>query len=269
MEPGTIARRLDAKRLIRVRRGIYRVGPIAQPLEDEMAAFLSLGPRAVLSHETAAVLHQLLPYATKRKPVHLTVTGSDPGPKPGIRIHRTRHLPADEITRHQRIPITTPARTIIDVAPGLTEAALEQVLAVAHRKRAAITTQLRCLITRYPRRPGTPALKALLDGPRTPKLARSRPERRLLEAFRRAQLPEPETNAPLAGFEVDFLWSEQQLVIEVDGHPFHAARPDRRRDQDRDARLAELGYSVLRLDADIGEERAVALVAAALARVTR
>jgi hypothetical protein len=189
-----IDRRLRARRLFPVRRGVYRIGPIAQPLEDEMAACLSVGPRAVLSHQSAALLHQLLPHPAKPDFVHLSVTGSDPGPKPGIRIRRTRHLPADETTRRQRIPITTPTRTILDIAPDLTHPVLEQVLAQAHRRSPATTTNLHSLIARYPGRPGVPALAALLRG--KPKLSRSRPERRLLEAFRLARLPEPEVTSP-------------------------------------------------------------------------
>ena len=105
------------------------------------------------------------------------------------------------------------------------------------------------LIARYPRRPGIPALRAALQD--APKLTRSRPERRILERdpARRATGAARPTST-LAGYEVDFLWAEPHLVVEVDGHPFHSARPDRRRDLRRDARLGELGYAVLRLDAD-------------------
>jgi very-short-patch-repair endonuclease/predicted transcriptional regulator of viral defense system len=261
MESRAIGRRLESKRLIRVRRGVYRVGPIAQPWEPEVAAILAVGEGAVLSHDSAAFLYQLHPHPARPDLVHVTVTARQPGSKPDIQIHRATCLPPDEVTRRHRIPVTTPARTILDIAPDLDEAALEQVLAQAHRKLLATPQALHTLIARYPRRSGTPALRAALGA--KPKLSRSKPERRLLEAFRRAGLPEPETNAPVAGFEVDFLWTEQALVVEVDGHPFHSARPDRRRDHERDARLTELGYAVLRLDADVSAERAVALVARA------
>ncbi len=106
----------------------------------------------------------------------------------------------------------------------------------------------------------------MLHAPTKPKFSRSSPERRLLEAFRRAGLPEPETNAPLDGFEVDFLWEEHRLVLEVDGGPFHSARPDRRRDYAARRAPEQLGYRVLRVDADVDPERAVALVARAMPR---
>ena len=215
MDSAAIERRIAARRLTRVRRGIYRLGPIAQPFEREMAAVLAVGPRAVLSHRSAAVLHQLLPYPARDAFVHVTVTGSDRGRKPGIRIHRTRHLPEDEVTRRHNIPLATPARTILDLAPALRPAELEQLVAEAHRKRLATHKTLHLLIARYPRRPGVPALRNLLAG--RPQFTRSRAERRLLEALRRAGF-EPKANARLDGYEVDLLLPEQRVVIEVDGH---------------------------------------------------
>ena len=148
---------------------------------------------------------------------------------------------------------------MLDLAADLDSSTLEGALARAHHRRLATPRAIQTLVARYPRRPGTPALKAILDGPRPARFTRSDSERRLLAALRRAELPEPETNAPLAGYEIDFLWPSQRVVVEVDGHPFHSARPDRKRDLARDARLTELGYTVLRLDADVRIERAVAL----------
>lgn len=260
VERHAIDRRVAARRLTPVRRGIYRLGPIPQPLERQMAAALAF-PDAVLSHRSAAALHGLLPDPPGSGRVHVTVTGSDRGRSPGLRIHRTSRLPADERTRRHRIPVTTEARTALDLAPELRPHQLEQLLAMASPR------PIHALITRYPRRPGIPALRAALQ--EAPKLTRSRAERRILSAIRRAELPEPQTNVELAGYEVDFLWAEPHLVVEVDGHPFHSARPDRRRDLRRDARLGELGYAVLRLDADESGERAIALIAGALARATR
>jgi very-short-patch-repair endonuclease len=257
MDKSTIERRVNARRLIRIRSGHYRVGPIAQPLEREMAAFLACGRGAVLSHQTAAAIHSLL-HPARSGPVHVTVTGSDRGPKPGIRMYRTRLLPSDEITRREGIPVTTPARTVIDVAPRLRPAALEQLIAEAHRKR--FRPQLVSLIARYPNRPGVPAIRAMLRG--KPQFTRSKAERRLLEALRRAGFA-PQANAKLGSYEVDILIADHHLILEIDGHPFHSSRPDRRRDYARDAELNALGYTVLRIDADEPAERAIALVARA------
>jgi very-short-patch-repair endonuclease/predicted transcriptional regulator of viral defense system len=266
---GAIKHRVNTGRLRRIRRGIYLVGPTLLPHSLEMAAILTCGPDTLLSHRTAAALHQLLPYPARSAPIDVTFPGWDRGRKSGIRIHRTSRLEPDEITSRQRIPVTTAARTILDLSAAFTPAALEQLVAQAHRKRLATAQALHTLIARYPRRPGTPALRALLASDTPPAFTRSSPERRLLTEIRKASLPEPEVNAPVAGLEVDFLWPEQRLVVEVDGYPFHSARPDRRRDQARDATLAALGHVVLRVDADDVGERAVAAIAAALARLSR
>jgi very-short-patch-repair endonuclease len=252
--------RVKSRRLIPIRRRIYRLGPIAQPLEAEMAAVLAIGDGAVISHRSAAVIHKLLAYLANDGFVDVTVVGRQPGTKPRLRIHRTRSLAADETTSRSRIPVTTPARTIIDIAPSLSPAELEQLLAEAHRKK--IASQICALVARYPHRPGVPAIRGLLEG--KPKFSRSKAERRLLEALRRAGL-NPETNTSLAGHEVDLYLPAHGLVIEVDGAPFHSARPDRRRDYARDADLQALGLKVLRFDADEPAERALI----AIIRATR
>jgi very-short-patch-repair endonuclease len=264
-----IDRRIRCRRLVRVRRGVYRLGPIAQQWEPEMAAILAVGDGGVLSHHSAALLHQLLPHPARPASIHVTVTGSHRGRKPGIALHRASRLPPDEITHRHRIPVTTPARTLLDIAADLDSSILEGALARAHHRRLATSQAIQTLVARYPGRPGTPALKVILDSPQPARFTRSDSERRLLAALRRAELPEPEVNAPLAGYEIDFLWPSQRVVVEVDGHQFHSARPDRKRDLARDARLTEWGYTVLRLDADFRVERAVALIAGALARPSR
>ena len=206
------------------------------------------------------------PHPGANMDIHVTVARADPGRKPGIVIHRTSSLPADERARRERIPVTSAARTVLDLAPALSPQALEQMVAEAHRNNLAGEADLRALLARYPRRPGTRALRALLDRPARPKFTRSGPERRLLALIRKAGLPEPETNAQVAGYEVDFLWEDLGLIIEVDSQPFHAALPDRRRDHRRDAHLDRLGYTVLRIDgAEIDErpEAAIAFVARA------
>ena len=152
---GAIKHRVDTGRLRRLRRGIYLVGPTVLPLSLEMAAILACGPNAVLSHESAAALHQLLSYTAKGAPIVVTVGPADPGPRPGIRIHRSSRLQPDGTTSRQRIPVTTPARTLLDLAATLTAGRMEQAVAEAHRKRLAAPQALHALIARYPGAPGS------------------------------------------------------------------------------------------------------------------
>jgi very-short-patch-repair endonuclease len=100
-----------------------------------------------------------------------------------------------------------------------------------------------------------------------PRLTRSEAERRLLELSRDARLPEPETNATVLGYEVDFLWREQRLIVEVDGFAFHSTRAAFERDRRRDALLQDAGFRVLRVTWGQIADEPVAL-AVMLARAT-
>jgi very-short-patch-repair endonuclease len=100
---------------------------------------------------------------------------------------------------------------------------------------------------RNPCRKGRGNLVALLDREHGPAFTRSEAERRLLELVRAAALPSPDANARLAGREVDFLWRDAGLVVEVDGYVFHSSRASFERDRRRDAELQAQGFRVLRV----------------------
>jgi very-short-patch-repair endonuclease len=232
-----------------------------------MAAVLACGDDAWISHGSAAYLHHLWPYAAKSRPVQVTVLRRSVE-RPGIRVHRVRGLHADEVTRIEGIPVTSLARTVVDLAAVLGAGDLERLIAEAYTRDLG-EAQLRRLLARYPARPGTPALRALLDRECGPKVTDSEAERQLLQLVRAAGLPEPRTGVWLHGHKVDFLWPAQRLIVEVDGYRFHSSRArfqaDRRRDQDLTAR----GFVVIRVAWShlVDEPHAlVARLSAALAR---
>jgi very-short-patch-repair endonuclease len=268
MHTGAIKRRVRAGRLRPLYRGIYLVGPIIQPLARQMAAVLACGQGAVLSHRSAAALWNLLPYRANSGPVHITVIAADRR-HPGIRTHRVSALPRDEITTRHGIPVTTPARTILDLAAELSPAELEQAVGYAEKNHVTTRRQLQSLLARYPRRRGTAALRTLLDRPTRPAFTRSNPERRLLELIRKAGLPAPELNFKTEHYELDLYWPEYRLAVEVDTLWTHGSESSFEADRRRDAELAADGIQVMRLT-DVGiadePERQVALIAQALAR---
>jgi very-short-patch-repair endonuclease len=90
-------------------------------------------------------------------------------------------------------------------------------------------------------------LKNLATGNERPAVTRSQAEERFLALIRTAELPSPDVNVPLHGFEVDFLWREQRLVVEIDGYAYHSDRQAFERDRSRDATLAAHGYRVIRV----------------------
>jgi very-short-patch-repair endonuclease len=263
-----IKHRLRTGELIAMFRGVYRFGPIPPDGADEMAAILACQPRSCASHASAAYLHQLPPYPAQPRPVHITVSERHIRQREGIAIHHTTTLRRSEVEVLDGIPVTTPARTICDLAPTLLTSDLEHLIAEAYAKGKTTRHKLVRAARRRPSRPGIPSLLRLLEAQDAPARTRSRPERRLLALIRKAQLPLPQVNAPLRGYEVDFLWPHHKLVIEVDALSTHSDPRTFERDRKRDADLTLRGYTVLRVTRrQITEEpeAVVARIAAALA----
>jgi very-short-patch-repair endonuclease len=263
---GAIDHRLETGRLRALRRGVYLVGAVAPPRAPEMAAVLACGPGAVISHTSVTHLSALLPY--KPDTIHVTVPGRGPGQKPGLTIHRVLRLDHRDVTTFDRIPVTTPARTVVDLASVLAPNALERLLAEVFLRRLATRRDLQGVLERAGRRRGIAAVRRLLED-REPAYTRSEAERRFLALIQSAGLPRPEVNARVGPFEVDFVWRAERLIVEVDGFRYHASRAAFERDRARDAKLQAHGWLIMRVTWRQLSERATAVaaqVAGALAR---
>jgi len=264
---GAIAHRVSGGRLHRLHRGVYLVGHAAVPvLASELAAVLACSPDALLSHRSAAWLWRLA-----RRPdgeIDVTVVGRNGGRRPGVRVHETRALEPFERAEREGIPVTTPARTLLDLAEMVSLRELERALDEARIRRLVRRSQLTGVLDRRRGRNGAAALSALLDREGDPTLTRSEAEERMLALVRAARLPPPQVNSRAGGHEVDLLWAAQRLVVEVDGYAYHSSRAAFERDRLRDADLHAAGLQVMRftwrqlLD---GPEAVVARLAAALA----
>ena len=221
-----------------------------------------------MSHRHAGTLWRFLPPPASISPVDVIVPGRHPAPGPGVRVHRVASLEPDEITSVRDVPITTPARTLLDLGTVMGAQALERAVARAERKGLTDAEALRTLLDRYPGRAGTRALRRVVGQEGGAALTRSEPEALLLGLFRRARLPTPRTNARIQGFEVDFLFPAARVVVEMDGYRFHSSPQMFERDRARDRTLTAGGYRVLRVTLrDVTEEPEVVLaqVAQALA----
>jgi very-short-patch-repair endonuclease len=240
--------RVRSGRLHTVHRGVYLVGHSA-PMDGarELAAVLACAQGAVVSHLSAAHLLKLLPHPAKPRPVDVTVRSRDRARRAGIRIHCVESLDRRDTRRLHGIPITTPARTLLDLATALPPYMLERAVAEAEVRRLARRSDLADQLARNPGRRGTRILRQTVELEGGPALTRSEAERRLLHLIRTADLPRPEVNARLGRYEVDFLWREQRLVVEVDGYAYHAGRRAFERDRERDTALAAVGFTVLRI----------------------
>jgi very-short-patch-repair endonuclease len=244
---GAVRWRLRSRRLHRVHRGVYAVGHRHLGREGRwLAAVLACGPGAVLSHRSAASHWGLL--ATSQALVDVTAARGRRGTR-DIRLHRTRSLIACDTTTHEGIPITTVARTLLDLAatvrPDRLERAFAQALVLHLYDQRAITHVLQ-------RANGHRGKRALAEATaHEPKHTKSDWEARMLALIRTNQLPEPLVNHTLiapdhGSCEVDFLWPSRHLIVETDSWQFHGTKTAYEDDRARDAALQAAGYRVVR-----------------------
>jgi very-short-patch-repair endonuclease len=241
-----IEARVRCGRLRPLHRGVYLVGPMEVPRARPMAAILCCGESAVLGRRSAAVQWQTMEPSADPKDVEVIVPPEERRQRPGVRAYRTA-LHADEVTTLHGIPITTPARTLYDLAGSIAGRDLEQVLAETLARQLTDTARIAALMKRYEDRPASRRVVALLGDDAGPALTRSAAEEALLAMIRRAQLPRPEINVRVHGHEVDLYWRKERLVAEMDGFAFHGSRRSFEADRRRDAVLAAGGLRVMRV----------------------
>lgn len=237
----SVTRSLAAGRLRPMFRGVYAVGHVAVRREAWwQAALLACAEGAVLSHDAAAELWRLR--RGELFPISVIVPGDGGRKHDRIRVRRMR-LQASEWMLLDGLRVTTPARTIVDLAGELGPRQRRELVERAQDLHRFDAPALRAVIERNPRRPGGRALLdfiALLepdvDG------ARSYLERLFLPLVRKAGFPRPEVNVRVAGRRRDFVWREQRLVVEVDGYAYHSSRRAMRRDRGRDRQLTAAGW---------------------------
>ncbi len=146
---------------------------------------------------------------------------------------------------------------------------LARALEEAEVQRLVTRRQLAALLDRSRRRAGAGALRRALARYDTPALTRSEAERQMLELIRAARLPTPRTNTPVNGHEVDLLWPEHRLIVEIDGFTFHSTRTAFERDRARDQELQTAGYRVIRITWRQIQEEPEALIATLAAAYKR
>jgi very-short-patch-repair endonuclease len=229
-------------------RGVYAVGHTALRVEGRrLAAVLACGPGAVLSHVSAAAHWGLLQTAAAK--IDVTAPTSRRAQR-AIRVHRARSLVACDTTTHQAIPVTTIARTLLDLAAATDEHRLERAIAQAHHLRLYDHTHITGLLRRANGHRGANAL-ASATAREDPKHTANDFEARFLKLIRDAGLPEPLVNHPLHApdhgqIRVDFYWPAHNLVVETDGWHTHATRPAFEQDRAKDAALTAAGLRVVR-----------------------
>ena len=268
---GSVEWRLATGTLHRRHRGVYLVGHgILVPGAVELAAVLACGASTLVSHRSAAALWALASAPAAAAEVTVVARGSRS--RAGVRVHRVAELEMPDRGQKNGIPVTAPARTLIDFAATASRQEAERAIAEAFALRLADTAQLIAAADRSPVRSGVAQVRAILSQPGGPSRTRSGGERAMLSLIRAARLPTPRTNYLVAGYSADFCWPDQRLIVEVDGVPFHSTRSAVERDHRRDLVHREAGYEVIRFTARQLEEAPVyvaTVIARALDRRTR
>jgi hypothetical protein len=255
MTDGCVRKRAHKGRLHRIHRGVYALTPRSLVSREGLwiAAVLACGPRAALSHRSAAHLHGLRP--TGRARIDILVPRADVRRYDGIEVHRSTAMTAADVTVVDAIPVTTVARMMLDLAAVVEPRAVEKVVGEAVVRDLfdlrAVTAQLR----RNPRHPGAGTLRAAI-GPDRAGLTDSELEELFVSIWWPTGLPRPLTRfhvdpgdgGPL--IRADFAWPQARFDLETDGDRYHSDPRRRRRDYRRDQRLKRARWDVLRVSDD-------------------
>jgi very-short-patch-repair endonuclease len=188
------------------------------------------------------------------------VVGRQPQRTLGVRVHRTARLEPRDIRSFQRLPCTSPACTLLDLAEVLDSPDLERALAEAWGLKRVTESSLKDVLKRAAGRHGAGKLTALIQ-PAGRRHSDSGGERTLMTLLRQAALPLPLTQQHLHGWKVDFYWPEYGLVLELDSEPWHSSRWAFERDRRKTATLTAAGLTVMRDSGQALHDQPIAVIA--------
>ncbi|HEY2317685.1 MAG TPA: DUF559 domain-containing protein [Solirubrobacteraceae bacterium] len=270
VSPASIAWLVARGRLFPTLRCVFCVGHTASiELGAETDALLSVREGAALSHWSGAAMWGL--WSRGGPEVDVTVDHDAPAAvNAGVRVHRSRMLQSGDIRLRHGLPVTSPARTLLDIAPQSTERQLELAFERAITGRVMREADVADVLERAGGHRGRKRLAALLEywaGGST--LTWSEAEERLRALLRSARLPQPQSNVKVAGHTVDFFWPEQRFVLEVDGYRFHSGRRAFENDRCRDQDLRRAQVDVMRVTRRQIESDAYGIVAGVAATLAR
>jgi hypothetical protein len=229
-------------RLFRVHRGVYSVGrPPTTSLEKASAAVLACGERAALGFGSALTLWGF--WKRWDEPFEVVVAG-DRRPA-AIRTHRRAGLLRRDVRVEQGIRVTSPAVALLDMAPVIPAKSLTRHINDGRRREILTVKDLADVVERFPTHPGAPHLRPHAATTHNP--TRSGFEDDFLPFCRRYNLPPPQINLPLHGYEVDAYFEDAKLIVECDGRDFHNDRQAFEDDRERDVTMLALGIATIRI----------------------
>jgi hypothetical protein len=243
----SVARAVDAGRLHRVYRGVYAVGHTELSSRAEcLAAVLAVGPGALLSYYSAGWLWGLW----SGSPAPFEVTAFVPRhhqPPKGVRRHRARNLVEEDRALVDGIPVTSVARTLLDLAWKLRSDQLRRVLARAEDLGLLDLKAIHAVIERNRGHHGAKRLRLALAIYERPIWSRSEFERRFVDFLVGSGLPRPATGWNEVGYEFDIYWPGLSFGIELDTYETHGTRAAFEEDHDRDLEFALADIESIRI----------------------
>jgi very-short-patch-repair endonuclease len=233
-----IEQRLRTGALLREHRGVYRVGHRAPGIEASyLAAVRACGDRALLSGHAAGYL---LGIVKGRAPAPEVTAPTERRVK-GVKTRRSHGIASSDATTWRGIPVTSVARTLVDLAASLSTTELARACHEAGVRHSTTPAHVDAVLARRPKSPGAAKLRRILRG--DVRVTLSKLEARFLAVLRDAGLVLPETNRSAGGRRVDCHWPQERLVVELDGYRYHHSRhaweQDRRREREARARGEE------------------------------
>ena len=249
-----VHKRAGVGRIHRIHRGVYSLVPKALLTREGlyMAAVLACGPGAALSHRSAARLHGIRPYGHTR--IEVTVPNRSARGHSGVAVHRSTTLTGADTTTVNGIPVTTVARTLLDLADVIDQRGLERAFDQADMIEGVDLNEINDQLARNPTRPGAGKIAKLLN---EHYIGSTPTENEFEEAFlaltRALGLPDPRPQfyidpgdgEPL--IRADFAWPERRIVVETDGRKTHGTNQAFESDRRRDQRLTAAGWTVIRI----------------------
>ncbi|HWC08125.1 MAG TPA: DUF559 domain-containing protein [Solirubrobacterales bacterium] len=208
-----------------------------------MAEVLSCGDDACLTHGSAAAL-----WGFGRQlgaGIEIAARSTSPSNRPGVRVHRRPTLRLSSVTERERIPVTTPVQTIVDLSIRHGRPMLERMISDADHLGLFTPPSLRAALDDHPGEPGVAILRGILDR-RGFRLTRSQLEQIFLPIAAELGLPVPLTKQWVNGYEVDFYWPDLGLVVESDGLTYHRTPAEQASDRRRDQAHTAAGLANLR-----------------------
>ena len=239
---------------------MYLVGHDVPPDRAPLfAAALALGPETCISHRSA-----LEDYRVVRPvpgPVHVTVPGRCRRSRKGIRVHRTTRIAPEDLGSRDGLPITSPARSILDFADTASQRELERAVNEAHVLRLVTMQDLYDVLARTPGRRGARKLRTILDRYAGPVKIHRGGEELLDRALKAACITGYRVNAVVHGREVDFYFEDAGIVIEADSATYHGVPGAVHRDRSKEAFLRRRGLEVLRFSYEQVRDEITAVIA--------